>query len=99
MQAVIDFARHHGWLVYHGWISIRSSPGWPDAVFVKPGQLVLYVEFKREGGKLTPAQAAWLDVLRQAKGTRVFVWSPSSWPDIERVLGHHSRLSSRKGAS
>jgi len=82
-DCIVQVAKVHGWKVYHPWISIRSAPGWPDAVFVKAGEPVVYVEFKRDDGQLTPAQDEWLDALRQAHGTEVHVWRPK---DYQRIV-------------
>lgn len=92
-QREIDFLRHvlayakaRGWLTYHTHISKRSTEGWPDVVFAKPGRLVI-AELKREkGGRVTPAQREWLAVLRTVLSD-VYLWRPSDWPEIEKVLG------------
>jgi hypothetical protein len=86
MHAVCELAALGGWRVYHGWISVRSSPGWPDLVLTKPGQPVIYAEIKLDGKRPTPAQAAWLEALAQASGTEVYCWRPSDWPAIAARL-------------
>jgi hypothetical protein len=52
---------------------------------------MVIAELKAEKGRLSPAQRHWLAelemVAEQASCVRVFLWRPSSWPDIERVLG------------
>ncbi len=85
MQQVIDLARLCGWLVYHPFDSRRSAAGFPDLVMVR-GQIVIFAELKTERGRLSTAQANWLDRLIGARGTGVFCWRPSDWPEIERVL-------------
>lgn len=87
MRSVCELAALSGWRVYHGYLSIRSAPGWPDLVLVKPGQPVIYVELKLAGKRPTPAQAAWLEALQTATGTEVHCWRPADWPAIaERLL-------------
>ena len=58
-RAVCDLAALGGWRVYHGYLSIRSAPGFPDLVLTRPGDCVLYVEIKLDGKRPTPAQAAY----------------------------------------
>jgi len=80
---VITLAKMYHWRVYHTWLSVRSSPGFPDLICTKPGEPVLYIEVKRDTGELTAAQGAWLAALEQAKGTEVHVWRPR---DYDRIL-------------
>jgi hypothetical protein len=73
-----------GWKTYRTWISIRSPAGFPDRVFARPPRL-LFVELKRVGGKLRPAQADWLRWLEDCK-QEVYLWTPETWTEIERKL-------------
>jgi hypothetical protein len=81
---VVALARIRGWLEYHTYDSRRSTPGFPDLVLVRPGRVV-WAELKTDAGKLTAAQAAWLQALRDA-GQEVHVWRPANWPEIEAAL-------------
>ena len=85
-QQVYDLARLLGWLVarFPTWRPTGTMPGFPDILAVRRGR-VIFAELKAENGKLTPAQRKWLLALCQA-GAEVYVWKPSSWPQIERVL-------------
>lgn len=74
-QLVVDFARMHQWWTHHEFDSRRSSEGWPDLVLLRDGE-ALFVELKREDGKVTAAQAYVLDLLESA-GCEVAVWRPS----------------------
>lgn len=85
MQAIIDYARRSGWLVYHTYSSKRSEPGFPDLVMLSDGQCVV-AEVKTEKGKVTRAQSLWLDGCRQA-GIEAHVWRPSDWEAIKIRLG------------
>lgn len=73
-RKVQQIARGLGLLVYHTFDSRRSAPGWPDLTIV--GRSVLYRELKRENGRLTTAQRAWLAALGDA-GQDAGVWRPS----------------------
>lgn len=64
-----------GLLGYHTHDSRRSQAGFPDWTIA--GRTVIYRELKREKGRLTEAQRAWLTGLEQA-GADVGVWRPSS---------------------
>jgi len=83
MQTVIDYARKRGWKVFHCFDSRKSEAGFPDLVLVR--DCVLYAECKTETGKTTADQDAWIEVLTAA-GQTVFLWRPSDWPEIVRIL-------------
>jgi len=53
-KAVCDYARKQNWYVRK--FSSPNRRSVPDRIFLNPGGLVLFIEFKRPGGKLTPAQ-------------------------------------------
>lgn len=82
---VIDLARLYKWKTYHTFDSRRSASGFPDLVMVHPVRGVIFVELKREDGKVSAKQQEWIDALRVALQL-AFVWRPSSWPEIVRVL-------------
>jgi hypothetical protein len=84
MQAVIDFARFRGWMVFHPFDSRRSEPGWPDLVLVRD-RCLIFAELKVEPNKPTKAQREWLTALDLA-GAETYVWYPRMWDAIETVL-------------
>src|SRR3712207_848242 len=59
---VVQFARLCGWRCYHTHDSRRSEPGFPDLILARPPRL-LAVELKTNRGKVTDAQAEWLETL------------------------------------
>jgi hypothetical protein len=81
-----------------GWRTpMTGDPGFPDLVMVRRGRLV-FAEMKRQSGRTTAEQGAWLSDLafvgHRGAGiaeypvvVEVFVWRPSDWDEIERVLG------------
>ena len=83
-QLVIDYAKLKGWTVYHTFNSRKSTPGYPDLSMVRGARHVV-AELKSEHGRLTPDQRRWLEAF-QHTSTEVYLWRPSAWPDIERVL-------------
>lgn len=74
-RQVIDLAELRGWRCYHTFDSRRSAPGFPDVMAVR-GSRLLAVELKRESGRVTAEQQAWLDALALA-GVEVHTWRPS----------------------
>lgn len=82
---VVQLAHVLGWRVYRTWISIRSPSGYPDLTMCHPRHGILWAELKAEAGKLSVEQAEWLGAL-QAAGGHAFIWRPSDWPAIERIL-------------
>lgn len=81
---IIPHARVHGWLVYHTYDSRRSEPGFPDLTMVRTSR-VLFAEVKREKGKVSVHQAAWMAAL-EAAGAEVYLWRPSMWEEIQVCL-------------
>lgn len=53
-RRVCAYAKEKGFLVYK--FSSPNHVGVPDRMFVTSHQRVFWIEFKREGGKLTPVQ-------------------------------------------
>lgn len=84
-QQVIDLAQIAGWLHYHTYDSRRSPAGYPDLSLVRNGRLI-YAELKSESGSPSDEQQKWLDELDRVPGVEVYVWRPSDWDEIERVL-------------
>lgn len=81
---VIALAELCGFRVYHTHDSRGSQEGFPDLVMIRgPRQIV--AELKREGEKPTPEQLAWLYAFGGC-GAEVFVWRPSDWDEVVRVL-------------
>lgn len=99
LRAVIQYAGLMGWRHFHDaatnapracWhcgrraASPRNPAGWPDLVLIRRPR-ILFCELKREGEKATPEQQAWLDELR-ACGQEAYLWKPSDWDEIARIL-------------
>ena len=84
MADVIEAATMFRWAWYHTLDSRGSTPGFPDLILVRPPRL-LAVELKAERGKLTPAQAEWLDLLAVC-GVETHVWRPSDHASMLRAL-------------
>lgn len=92
-DAVLDAAYTFKWLAYHTYDSRRSSPGFPDLVLARNGE-VLFVELKSKVGRLRPEQKVWMEQLTAYsepgcdRGHEVLVWRPEQWQDgtiIERL--------------
>ena len=89
-RSVIGLARQLGWRVAWTWNSLHSPKGWPDTVLARRGRLVV-AELKRQSGKTTPEQDAWLAELTavaEASGGNVeaHLWRPADWEKIVEVL-------------
>lgn len=68
---------------HHEVDSRKSKTGFPDLLIA--GRYVIFAELKRETGKASPEQLGWLAKLETA-GANVYLWRPSDWPEIQRVL-------------
>lgn len=97
--SVLTYARMMGWKAFHdnatnaprrcsGCGSTRAlprnAPGMPDLILIRRPRIV-WAELKSERGRLSDDQKAWIEELR-ASGQAVYVWRPSSWQEVERVL-------------
>ena len=98
--AVVELAELCGWLLCHFHDSRRevrrrdgtrlfigdaATSGFPDLVLVRSPE-VLFVELKSEKGRMTVPQKKWRDVLSRCPGVRYYLWRPSDWGEIERVM-------------
>lgn len=78
---VIALLKLRGWRVAFTWSSIHSPKGFPDLVCIRRGEM-LAIECKRERGKTTPEQDAWLADFALVPGVRwAGVLRPSMWLD------------------
>ena len=81
-KQVIDLAHVFGWKIAHfrpamtekGWRTAVSGDGkgFPDCVLVKPPR-VIFAELKTDIGKISPAQAEWLNLLSACPGVEVYL--------------------------
>lgn len=63
--AVVAYARSKGLLCKKMETGRFGSTGWPDYMFLKLHPKVFFIEFKREGGKLTALQEHSIAQLRR----------------------------------
>lgn len=96
MGQVTDYATMRGWRWMHIQpgltdrgryrtpVSGPLGPGWPDLILIRD-DVILAVELKSEKGRLTTLQSRVLDDLLRAM-ILTYVWRPSDWPTIEKVL-------------
>jgi hypothetical protein len=95
-DTVIEAATLYGWMVHaerpamtqNGWRTpIQGLAGFPDLVLCHPEkQVIIFAELKSESGKVSEAQQDWIIALGQCSGVKVFLWRPSDWNQIEKVL-------------
>lgn len=84
MAQVRDLLKACGWRHYHTHDSRKSQAGFPDIVAVR-GNRLIFAELKTEKGILTADQMNWRDDL-VAAGVPMYVWRPSDWAEIVKVL-------------
>lgn len=70
--------------------SIVADPDWPDLEMLRvDDRRHIFAELKAAGGRVSPGQAAVLDMLRHihdAGPAEVYVWNPLDWQTIVEVL-------------
>ena len=84
-ETVVQAAEMFGWWHYHVADSRRSRPGFPDLVLIKPPK-VIFLEVKREKGRLTVAQADVLAMLEDCSEVQAAVVRPSDWAQVVEWL-------------
>lgn len=62
----------------------RNASGLPDLILIRRPRLI-WAELKTDDGDVTPDQWSWLQDLAAA-GQEVYLWRPSHWSQIERIL-------------
>lgn len=93
LARVMRAAELKGWRAYHvrdskrGIVQGPGCEGFPDIVLLGGGwpPRLLFVELKREKGRLSEDQSMWRYGL-EAAGADWRLWRPSSWADIEATL-------------
>lgn len=85
-QSVRKVARQLGWMEYHTYSSLKSTPGFPDLVLAKPNKMIIFAELKMPNGKMTDYQKQWEQVLRASAGCQYFLWKPKDWDFIIEFL-------------
>jgi hypothetical protein len=96
---VMKYAKLRGWRTAH-FRTARTTKGWrtavqgdgkgfPDLVMVR-GSRMIVAELKVGDNKLTSEQHEWILSFNEVFGflhdQRTYVWRPSDWPEIEKVL-------------
>lgn len=84
-RQVVELARLLGWHRYHPLQSRGSEPGWPDETLVR-GSRLIFAELKSEGGRLSPAQTHWLELLGAVETVEVELWRPQDFDRIVQAL-------------
>lgn len=95
LETVLETATRFGWWSYHTRDSRRSTPGWVDLVLLKP-PCALFVELKKQDGKVSPAQAHVLEMLADC-GFEAAVWRPSNLTEIALRLARREPVCSACG--
>lgn len=82
---VCEYARSKGWLAYKFTSPARAAV--PDRLLISPMGKCVFIEFKREGQKPTPAQSREHDRLREQKVSVFVVDNVDDGKTIVDVMG------------
>lgn len=82
---VVEHAQWLKWKVLATWGSRHSPAGEPDLRLIRPPR-VIFAELKTEAGLVRASQREVLALLEQCPGVETYLWRPSDWPEIERIL-------------
>ena len=100
---VIELAHTFDWRVAHfrpartkdGWRTAVSADGagFPDLCLVREngnGEAeLLFIELKSEKGETSKAQKDWLVALNKVPSISAFVFRPSDWDEVVKVLNRY----------
>lgn len=98
-QAVLELFSVYHWRTYHNPDSRRSTAGFPDLVCVHPKLGVVFLELKREKGRISPAQIEWRDDLNATALTakhRAYILRPSQWGALT-LIARYGPVEERTG--
>jgi hypothetical protein len=84
-REIVHMAHLLGWRTYHTLNSRGAAAGFPDLTMVRGTRLV-FAELKKEKGKATDAQQAWLDDLARVETVEARLWRPSDIDEVEGML-------------
>ena len=84
-DTIIRMAKLLGWSVYHTYDSRRSERGYPDLTLCHADHGLVFMELKREKGRVSKWQTFWISQLTRA-GQRAYVVRPSQVDAVERLL-------------
>ena len=82
---VVKVARLYGWVALSTWNSKHSPAGEPDLRLIRPPRVV-FAELKTEKGRVTPAQREVMGLLSLCPGVEAYLWRPSDWDEIVKVI-------------
>lgn len=77
---IVRVLKRRKWLVMP--LTERSSSGYPDMMIIKDGRVV-FVELKRQSGKIEPIQLYWNELLKKNGVEAYFVRSVD---DIKKII-------------
>ena len=90
MAQVIQLLDLCHWRYYHTYRSTRSPAGFPDIAAVRGNSdgsaTLIFLEIKKEKGKLTEQQFEWLSLLNAVPGVVAMAGRPSDWAAIADML-------------
>lgn len=84
-RQIYDLVRTLGYRRYHTFRSSKSPAGFPDEVLVR--ERVVFLEVKRQTGRLSPPQREWITALLNG-GAEVYVVRPDDLQWLAIVLAH-----------
>ena len=86
LKGLRTYSPEKGSITTHTWNSMHSPAGFPDLVLLRVrDSKLIFAELKTDRGKLSEKQEVWINALNEAHQL-VFVWKPSDWEHIARVL-------------
>lgn len=95
LRQVLDLSRLRGWRSAHfrasrtkrGWRTAvqGDGKGFPDLLLIRPPRLIV-AELKLAGKWPSQEQDEWLKAFQFCPGVDAFVWRPSDWEELKKVL-------------
>lgn len=84
-RTIADLADLGRWRWFHDSDARLNRAGLPDIIAVRAPRLI-FMELKREDGRLRPEQEKWLDELSRCTSVEAFLFRPSDLEKAREVL-------------
>ena len=84
-RTIADLADLGRWRWFHDADARLNRAGLPDIIAVRAPRLV-FMELKREEGRLRPEQEEWLAELGRCTSVEAFLWRPDQFDEAREVL-------------
>jgi hypothetical protein len=101
-RSLVEVAKLHGWICYHGpdncHFSEEEFPNFPDLVLLRTyganeqneectrSSRIIVAKLKTRKSKIREKEKMWLEKLSKVSGIEVYIWCPEDIVMVEKIL-------------